>query len=63
MQTSNTSIDLLNAFKQGSISLGQLAQLLNQSLETTILLLGEANIAIADYSIEEELAVLNRLGL
>lgn len=57
MQTFDTatvnSTDSLNAFKNGDISLSQLAKLFNQNLESTISLLGDVNIPIADYTIEE----------
>lgn len=67
MQTFDTatvnSTDYLNAFKNGDISLSQLAKLFNQNLESTISLLGDVNIPIADYTIKEELSTLNKLGL
>ena len=57
------STDSIYAFKNGDISLGELASLLNQSIETTLKILGDLKILIADYSLEEELATLDRLGL
>jgi predicted HTH domain antitoxin len=71
MQTFNTSTfqhtldstDSINAFKNGDLSLSQLSNSLNQSIEKTLKILADLKIPIADYSIEEELATLDRLGL
>jgi predicted HTH domain antitoxin len=57
------STDSINAFKNGDLSLSQLSKSLNQSIETTLKILGDLKIPTADYSIEEELATLDRLGL
>jgi predicted HTH domain antitoxin len=57
------STDSINAFKNGDLSLSQLSNSLNQSIETTLKILGDLKIPIADYSLEEELATLDRLSL
>lgn len=57
------STESLNAFKNGDLSLAQLSKSLNQSIETTLKNLSDMKITIADYSIEEELAALDKLGL
>lgn len=62
-QNITDSTDLLNAFKNGDISLGVLVGLLNQSIETTLKTLGDLKISTANYTIEEELATLDKLGL
>jgi predicted HTH domain antitoxin len=57
------STDPINAFKNGKLSLSQLSKSLNQNIETTLQILGDLKIPIADYSIEEEIETLDRLGL
>jgi predicted HTH domain antitoxin len=57
------STDSFNAFRNGDISLGELASSLNQSIETTLKILSDLKIPIANYPIEEELATIDRLGL
>lgn len=57
------STDLIKAFKNGDLSLSQLSNSLNQNIETTLKILSDLKIPIANYPIEEELATIDRLGL
>ena len=56
-----THIISLKAFKNGELSLGQLARKLGVNKHETIGLLGELNIPFADYDLAEDLETLNEL--
>ncbi|MCK5810630.1 MAG: type II toxin-antitoxin system Phd/YefM family antitoxin, partial [Cocleimonas sp.] len=52
---------LLQAFKNGSLSLGQLSKALNQSYSKTLKLLELLKIPALDYDLEDELDTINGL--
>lgn len=51
----------LTAFKEGNISLGQLAKTLGKNKHETLEFLGELNIPFADYDLAEDLQTLDDL--
>ena len=51
----------LRAFKDGDISLGQLAKTLDMNKHQALTLLGELNIPFADYDLAEDLETLDEL--
>lgn len=53
----------LKAYESGDLSIGELSGSLGQTREATLKTLGQLGIATADYSLDEELASLDRLGL
>ena len=54
----NTSIE---AFKDGEISLGQLAETLGMNKHEALKLLGELNIPFTDYDLNEDLETIDKL--
>ena len=54
---------LLKAFREGDLSLGELARGLGKTREATLTLLGDLGIPVAAYPLAEELANLEDLGL
>ena len=51
----------IKAFKNGELSLGQLASKLGINKHEALNLLGEFNIPFADYDLAEDLETLNKL--
>lgn len=53
----------LKAYENGDLSIGELASSIGQTRSETLSTLGRLGIATADYSLDDELASLDRLGL
>ncbi len=51
----------LKAFQAGDLSLGQLGKVLGKNKHETLALLGELNIVVADYDLQEDLQTLDSL--
>lgn len=51
----------LKAFEAGDLSLGQLANSLGKNKVETLKILGELNIPIADYDLQEDLEAIKKL--
>lgn len=52
----------LKAFEAGDLSLGQLAKALEKNKAETMILLGQLNIPIADYDLQEDLKTVEMLA-
>jgi antitoxin (DNA-binding transcriptional repressor) of toxin-antitoxin stability system len=53
----------LKAYENGDLSIGELASSLKQTRAETLSTLGQLGIVTADYSLDDELSSLDRLGL
>ena len=51
----------LKAFETGDLSLGQLANSLGKNKVETLKMLGQLNIPIADYDLQEDLEAIKKL--
>lgn len=51
----------IQAFKDGDLSLGQLAETLGMNKHEALKLLGELNIPFADYDLDKDLETIDKL--